>query len=145
MEKKMSDDWFIINDLDSFTEKSRIMIYRNFGSWSKDSEPIVVSTDIEEKDKEDLDHTLSHQESLIIVKQFVKKQKNTKTNKVRYLLNDDLFIEILSSLNDRMVSNILNRLVQKGLIESAFDSKTNDFIFWITENGKNELEKPETD
>ena len=41
-----------------------------------------------------------------------------------------------------MTSNIVNGLVQKGLIETAFDSEANDFIFWIKED---ENQKPKTD
>jgi len=41
-----------------------------------------------------------------------------------------------------MVSNIINSLVKKGLIETAFDSEKNDFIFWVKDN---EQDKPETD
>jgi hypothetical protein len=41
-----------------------------------------------------------------------------------------------------MVSNIISGLVQKGLVETAFDEEANDFVFWVK---KNEEEKPETD
>ena len=49
-----------------------------------------------------------------------------------------------------MVSNILNQLVQKGLVESAFDTESNDFIFWVKDNDKlfkneTETDLPETD
>jgi hypothetical protein len=35
--------------------------------------------------------------------------------------------------------------VQKGLVESAFDDKANDFVFWIKDKDENQEEKPETD
>jgi hypothetical protein len=60
------------------------------------------------------------------------------------MVNDQKFSEIISSLNDRMVSNILNSLVNKGLVETAYDSDSNDFIFWIP-NNDNKDENPETD
>jgi hypothetical protein len=44
-----------------------------------------------------------------------------------------------------MVSNLLNNLVNKGVIETGFDSDSNDFVFWIKDNDKNKTEKPETD
>ena len=45
-----------------------------------------------------------------------------------------------------MVSNILNQLVNKGILESAYDEKSNDFIFWLKESiGDEEKNKPETD
>jgi hypothetical protein len=83
---------------------------------------------------------LSHKEALLIIKELVKKQKNRKTNQIRYTINDSIFADIIYRLNDRMVSNIVSGLVQKGLIETAFDDETNDFVFWIKEE-----EKPETD
>jgi hypothetical protein len=42
-----------------------------------------------------------------------------------------------------MVSNILAKLVGDGLLDSAFDSERNDFIFWIKED--DQKQKPETD
>jgi hypothetical protein len=82
---------------------------------------------------------------LNITTQIVKKQKNKKTNSIRYVVNDIIFSEVLESLNDRMVSNLLNNLVNKGVLETGFDNETNDFLFWIKENDKNKSEKPETD
>jgi hypothetical protein len=43
-----------------------------------------------------------------------------------------------------MISNILSKLVSEGLLDSAFDTEKNDFIFWVKENNGKE-EKPETD
>ena len=34
-------------------------------------------------------------------------------------------------MNHRMISNMLQGLVSKGVLESGFDSESNDFIFWI--------------
>ena len=45
-------------------------------------------------------------------------------------------------MNSRMISNLLNGLVSKGLVESSYDSELNDFVFWIKDENK---EKPETD
>ena len=55
-----------------------------------------------------------------------------------------MFADIVHKLNDRMVSNIISGLVQKGLVETAFDNEVNDFVFWV-KNDENEKEKPETD
>lgn len=44
---------------------------------------------------------------------------------------------IITALNDRLVSNILNSLVNKGLIETAYDDSRNDFVFWVKDNDKN--------
>lgn len=137
-------EWFVIPDLEQFTDKARAIVYNNFGIWNTDSEIDVLIDDVADNEKDDLEKVLSHQESLIIVKQIVKKQKNKKTKSFRYLLNDKLFAAIVEDLNARMVSNILNSLVAKGLVESAFDEKSNDFIFWVKDD-KDQTEKPETD
>jgi hypothetical protein len=139
------EDFFIIKDLDDFTSKVRAIVYNNFGDWEgKEQEDLIEI--VREEEKEDFDKVLSPQESLIIVKNLVRKQTNKKTNKSRYILNEKIFAKIIQDLNSRMVSNILNSLVQKGLVESAFDENSNDFIFWVKDNeNKENFEKPETD
>jgi DNA-binding HxlR family transcriptional regulator len=139
-----SYEWYIISNLKEFTDKARSIVYKNFGQWSDNINKPVSIDDVEPDELEEFNRVLSHQESLLIVKQFVKKEKNKKTKKIRYILDDQIFEKIIHDLNNRMVSNILNNLVQKGLVESAFDDKVNDFVFWVKEDEKN-LEKPETD
>jgi DNA-binding HxlR family transcriptional regulator len=139
----MSDQWFVITDLDDFTDKARAIVYNNFGIWNNPDNIDVLIDDVVENEKEEFEKVLSHQESIVIVKELVKRQKNKKTKQIRYTLNDTIFAEIVHSLNDRMVSNIINGLVQKGLVETAFDDESNDFVFWVKE--ENEKEKPETD
>ena len=132
--------WFIIPNLSEFTDKARAIVYNNFGVWNNKSDLDVIIDDVVENEKEEFDKILSHQESLVIVKENIKKERNKLTKKIRYILNDEMFAEIVHKLNDRMVSNIISGLVQKGLIETAFDSEANDFVFWVKEE-----EKPETD
>ena len=143
----MSDSqWFVIPDLSEFTDKARAIVYNNFGVWEDKSDIDVIIDDVVENQKEDFDKVLSHQESLAIVKENIKKERNKITKEIRYVLNDQMFAEIVRKLNDRMVSNIINGLVQKGLVESAFDSEANDFVFWVKDNDENkDEEKPETD
>jgi hypothetical protein len=136
------NEWFVINDLNEFTDKTRIIVYNNFGKWESNN-PINETMDlIEESDTNDMNKVLSHEESLTIVKQVVKKQKHKKSDRVRYILNETLFAKIVQDLNARMVSNVLNELVKKGIIESGFDNKSNDFVFWIK---KDNNETPEAD
>lgn len=135
-------EWFIINDLDEFVDKTRLLVYNNFGSWNQDTEIDNLIDGIAEDEEADFERLLSHDECLVIAKNIVKKEKHKVTKKIRFILNEDLFIELIKSFNDRMVSNILQSLVSKGLIESSYDSEINDFIFWIKDEYK---EKPETD
>jgi hypothetical protein len=139
-------DWFIINDLEEFTDKTRSIVYNNFGQWSENLKDPISIDDVVPDELEEFNKVLSHQESLLIVKQFVKKEKNKKTKKVRYILDDKIFTKIIDDLNKRMVSNILSGLVQRGLVESAFDEDANDFIFWTRDKHENQnKEEPETD
>jgi hypothetical protein len=144
----MKDNWYVIHDMDAFTNHARVLVYNAFGSGlseDKDDPEIDDLISVKPEDKDELDKILSFEESLNITTQIVKKQKNKKTNSIRYVVNDIIFSEVLESLNDRMVSNLLNNLVNKGVLETGFDNETNDFLFWIKENDKNKSEKPETD
>ena len=139
--------WFIINNLGDFTNQARVMVYDNFGNWEKfDPNDQKITRSLKHKEKDDLDIVLSFKESLSIIKNLIKKQRNRKLRKIRYMVNDTIFYEIIEALNTRMTSNIINNLVKKGLLESAYDENINDFIFWIKEDeNKEDLEKPETD
>lgn len=142
-------DWFVINDLDDFTDKIRNIVYNNFGLSDEGEKSNIdyMIDSVRDNDQEELDRVLSHCESLTIIKANIKKQKNKHTKKTRYILNDKIFADIIYSLNDRMISNIINKLVQKGIVESGFDSETNDFIFWVKEDDeiKKQEKKPEAD
>lgn len=134
-------EWFIVKDVDALVESARALVYNNFGTWetSEDDTPVDEML-IKPEEKEEFDKLLSPEESKVIVTQILKKQKHKTTQKLRYLVSDDLFISIIQILNDRMVSNTLANLVSKGLVESAYDSELDDFIFWVKDE-----EKPETD
>jgi CRISPR/Cas system CMR subunit Cmr4 (Cas7 group RAMP superfamily) len=137
-------EWFIVPNIKEFTDKARAIVYNNFGSWHNKADEDVFIDDVKDNEKEEFDKVLSFQESLVIVKENLKKERHKITKKTRYILNDDMFAQIVNKLNERMVSNIISGLVQKGLVESAFDEQANDFIFWV-KNDTEENEKPETD
>lgn len=143
--RKTMDHWFIINDLDEFTDKARAIVYNNFGAWDNKTDLDVLIDNVKSENQEEFNKVLSHQESLVIIKENVKKEKNKKTKKIRYILSEKIFTDIIYMLNDRMVSNIVSGLVQKGLIETAFDDESNDFVFWVKDTNENTEEKPETD
>jgi hypothetical protein len=133
---------YVIKDIDDFVLTTRSLVFNNFGKdQSKDFDDFLQDVKIE--DFEEFNRVLSQEESLIIAKNICKKQVNKKTKNIRYVLTEESFIEIVTSLNDRMISNILNNLVNKGLLETAFDEKANDFVFWAKNNENKE--KPETD
>lgn len=134
----MSDQWFVIKDIEAFVNTSRELIFQNFDTSVKDS----TISEISEDEKKELDNLLSYQEAWTLIKPLLKKQKHKKTGEIRFKLSDDIYFQILESLNGRLLSNILNGLVNKGLVETAYDSDANDFIFWVKKDDPDE--KPKT-
>ena len=141
----INEEWFIINDIDDLTNSVRALVFNNFGKSTEpevqDKEDDVVNNllfELDPNDQKELDSVLSYSESLIIVKQHIKKQIHKKTDKIRYIMNNDMFLKIIQSLNDRMVSNLLNSLVNRGLVETAYDAEDDDFIFWVKEDNNKE-------
>ena len=55
----------------------------------------------------------------------IKKKKN------KYVITENNFSKIIQQIGARITSNLLQSLTSKGIIETAFDEKQNDFIFWI--------------
>jgi hypothetical protein len=135
-------EWFVIVDLDNFIDATRALVFNNFGKNQNNEEPDLLSFSVHPDDIKEINTILSFDESQVIVKGMIKKQVNKKTQNIRYLIDDDIYLKIIYALNDRMVSNILNGLVNKGLVESGYDDESNDFVFWIKNNDK---QKPETD
>lgn len=138
------NNWYFIKDLNDFIEQTRTLVYNNFAS-NNDGEdnPIGLSEDLSDSERLELDSVLSFDESMVITKTFAKKQRNKKTQEIRYAISDNIFLEIVSSMNSRMVSNIIHGLVRKGLLESAYDADANDFIFWVKDNENQDSKESE--
>lgn len=130
-----NDEWFVVKDIEGFVNAARTMVFANYGP--KDSSKDFIDH-IADSEKEEFDKILPYGESLTIIQELLKKQTNKKTKDKRFIVNDEIYINILTALSDRMTSNLLNSLVNKGLIETAYDEEKNDFVFWAKEN-------PETD
>lgn len=130
-----NDQWFFINDFDDFVEHSRSLVFKCFGEANKIADDSMTTAlyEMSKQETEEMNNTLTHEESAIIIKNYARKQINRKTKEVRYCLTDKLLQSIIEDLNSRMISNILNSLVNKGLLDSAYDSDQNDFIFWVKE------------
>jgi hypothetical protein len=138
----MSKQNYIIDNLDDFTDSARRLVYNGFGKGAVEDpdEFTELVTKINPEEEEELNKILSHDEALIIVKTMAKEQKHKYEDKSRYLIDEKIFSQIIEAMNARLVSNILTSLANKGLIESAYDSDINDFVFWVKDN-----EPPETD
>jgi hypothetical protein len=145
---KNNDDWFLINDFDDFVDHARSLVFKFFGVANEMADDPLSSSlaTLTKEELSEMDETLTRDESAIIIRNHARKQINRKTKEVRYCLNDNILQIIIEDLNSRMVSNILNTLVNKGVLDSAFDTDQNDFIFWVKdENDSKQNQKPETD
>lgn len=125
-----NDGWYIIKDIKQFINSTRILVFNTFGDIKK-NDSVYEITPEEEKE---LNKILSYEESEVLLKEHAKQQKNKKTNDTRYIISDIKFSKFIDSLNSRMISNMLNNLVNKGILDSGFDDESNDFIFWIKDN-----------
>lgn len=139
-------DWYVVKDLETFVDKTRALVFNSFGkdenrSWEEIGLDVVM-----ENERCEFDKILPHNESILIAKEILRKQTNKKTASIRYLVSDKIYTELINSLNERMIGNILNGLVNKGLVDVAFDEESNDFLFWCAEeHDKTKKKKPETD
>lgn len=140
----MSKESFVIKDIDYFTNYSRRIIFDSYGQKSEensdtDKTDLIDSAidDLSKKDKEELDKILSYEEALNIIKSIAKVQTHKTTKEKRYVITDDSYMKILQSLGDRMTSNILNGLVNKGIVDTAYDSDIDDFVFWVKDKDNN--------
>jgi len=142
-----NDQWFFINDFDEFVDHSRSLVFKFFGTANEVADDSMTSSisKMSQKELTEMDETLTHDESAIIIKNHARKQINKKTKEVRYCLTDKLLQSIIEDMNNRMISNILNSLVNKGVLDSAYDSDKNDFIFWVKDDDEEQNKKPETD
>jgi len=127
---------YVITDTDKFTDSMRRVVFNGFGKFGKETtddpdEFIKLMGDISEAETQEMDTVLSFSEALTIVKELAKKQKNKQTQAIRYVINEKIFSEIVESMHSRLVSNILSGLIKKGLVDTAYDSEINDFVFWI--------------
>ncbi len=138
--KDEHDDFMEVVNLDKLVEFSRQLIFYNFAIEDEDDETddefISKVKNIKKEDKEELDRLLPFKESKLIFKSSIKKQINRRTKKIRYIIKESDYDEVLVELNSRMVSNIIRSLVKKGLVETAFDDDKNDFVFWVSKLGE---------
>ncbi len=130
--------WFLIKDFEEFVNHARGLVFKVFGESVEaediDEDMSTIYDSLSKLDLEEMNRTLPLEECLLISKQHIKIKTNKKTKETEYYINDKILFSLLESFNTRMVSNILNKLSNDGLLESAFDEEKNDFVFWIKED-----------
>lgn len=121
---------FIIKDIDAFVQASRVLVFNSFDE-NKDKELSHDISKLHSEELSELDSILSQNECMIIAKEFFKTQVNKTTQETRLVITEKKYLRMIEAFNDRMVSNMLNNLVKKGIVDSAYDDEANDFVFWL--------------
>jgi tRNA C32,U32 (ribose-2'-O)-methylase TrmJ len=139
-------EWFAIVNLESFVDSTRVLVYELFGNQDKEEKENVAKTNTDyEKltniEKKEINECLTHQESLLISKDFITEKESKKLKKKKYIISDKDYLSFLESLNARLVSNMLSKMVKQDLLDTAFDEESNDFVFWLKEEENNEKDK----
>lgn len=142
-----NEKWFLISNFEEFVDHSRSLVFNLFGQVNEIADDSLTSSlsTMTKEEMEEMDTTLSHEEASVIIKNHARKQINKKSQEIRYSLTDKILEKIIEDLNGRMISNILNALVNKGVLDSGYDSEKNDFIFWVKEDANNKEQTPKTD
>ena len=136
--KNNDKTWFLIKNFEGFVNHARGLVFKVFGesvgAEEIDEDMSTIYESLSKLDLEEMNRTLPLEECLLITKQHIKIKTNKKTKETEYYINDKILFSLLESFNTRMVSNILNKLSNDGLLESAFDEEKNDFIFWVKDD-----------
>ena len=144
-----TDGYLEISNVDKLVNFSRRLVYYNFDDESEklsDSDFFEKVQKIKKEDMPELDKYLPFEEAKNIMKSLLIKRRHKKTKIPKLFMKESDYDEVLIQLNKRMVSNIVLGLVKKGVVDSAFDSEKNDFIFWVKDKyDEYDNERPETD
>lgn len=135
----MKNTKFEINDIDKFVECSRVLVFDCMGKDQTSSLDDMKYTlaELSEEEQAELNDILTQEEAMTICKTFLEQRDDDDL----YIISNKRYAELIDSLNTRLVSNMLNNLVNKGLLETAFDHEANDFIFWVKEHENKEDKK----
>lgn len=126
-------NYYEIEDIDYFIQNTRVLTYSAFGQDKniplEDTNMSIES--LSEEQKIEIEQCLSFSECRNIVLENVE-----KSSKGKYKITEEIFVEIIDAFSKRMTANILNNLVSKGYVDTAFDEEENDFVFWVKEDSQ---------
>jgi len=139
----MKEKWFEvkITDIDKL-ESTRVLVFDAFGKNEKSNadELTLMMNQLKDHEKEELETVLTQSEAMTIAQDFIKTKKN-KRNESIYIISEKKYMEMIESFNSRLVSNMLRNLTGMGILDSAYDSELNDFVFWVKEEEKKKNEE----
>lgn len=131
-----SNEVFIIDDLPKFIESTRVLVFNTFGETEEGIDELsFLLSELDKEEVAELNETLTQQECEIISKDFIRKDTNKKTKKIRFTISTKKYMAMIESFNSRMISNMLNNMVNRDLLETAYDVDANDFVFWVKDSG----------
>ena len=133
----MKEEWMEVVNVDKLTDFTRKVIFHNFDNQNNmlsDEEFLEKVKRIKNEDSEEMERLLPFKEVKLILKSFLKKRRNKKTQEVKLFMKEGDYDKILLEFNQRMISNIVQGLVKKGVLETAYDDEKNDFVFWVKNN-----------
>lgn len=118
------NNWYNIPNIDNFIKKIRKFSFDKFIEINNSNDENIIKLNA----KNDVDSLITIEETKNIIMPMI------KTNKQGHKISEKKIYKIVERLNSRMISNSLSSMVSDGILESAFDSELNDFVFWEKNN-----------
>lgn len=143
----MGEGWLEVVNLEKLINFSRKLVYYNFDNKSEklnDKDFLDKISKIETQSEPEIEEVLPYNEMETIFGQYLKRKIHKTTKQKAWFIMEEDYDLVLSQMNERMVSNIVRNLVKKGLVESAFDSEQNDFVFWVKKDGTKNKDKEDS-
>ena len=136
------DDWLEVSNSQKLIDFSRKLVYYNFDETTEgmDDTAFLEKIDNIQNDYDpEMDVLLPFEECELIFTSFT-----FMDNNLLYITDDD-YDTFLMQMNRRMISNIVQGLVKKGVLHTAFDNEKNDFIFWVKTEEEMEAEDEDSE
>lgn len=128
------EEWMEIVNLDKLIQFSRKLIFYNFDEANDDLDTEEFMNKVErikDRDIHEIELLLPIKECRQIFEELTMSKRHKKTKILTHFIKDDNYDIVLERLNQRMISNMVQGLVKKGVLETGFDNDRNDFVFWI--------------
>lgn len=123
------NQWYDITDIDKFIASTRVLVYNAFANSNFSIEDTSMEFgDLTEQEQQELNGCLSVGETVCIANEFMKVKKYK--NKTAYRISDNAYKKLVDALTTRITANLLHKLSNDGILDSAFDAELNDFVFW---------------
>ena len=131
----MSEGWLELSNIDKLIDFSRKLIYYNFDEDTADMSDENFLRKIE-KMSDRVEPELEQLLPFIEIKSMFMEQVVERYGVP--CMSEDSYDQLLVDINQRMISNIVLGLVKKGVLDTAFDSDKNDFVFWVKNQDEEE-------